>query len=240
MAKVSLAAGDVTSPAASLSIGGITTFSTVDWPGKLAAVCFVTGCPWRCSYCQNRLLWDARPSVPYANLVALMESRRGLLDGVVFSGGEPLGQPGLPAAVHEMREMGFDVGLHTGGAVPARLEEVLPDLSWVGFDVKAPWDVYESITKVRGSGDRARESLALVLGAGVDMEARTTWHPGLLTPDDIAAIARELSRCGVRHWAVQAYRSEGTDGSLPDLRVYPSDVPDEAKSAVPEFEFRLA
>ena len=242
-----VAADDGSSSAASLSIGGITSFSTVDWPGKMAAVAFLTGCPWRCAYCQNRILWDESSATSsWDELVALMESRRGLLDGVVFSGGEPLGQRGLLDAVRAMRDMGFEVGLHTGGAWPRRLEAVLPDLSWVGFDVKAPWDAYERVTMVSGSGEKARQSLEAILAEAaarpadrpLGMEARTTWHPELLSADDLTAIALELGRLGVRHWAVQAYRPQGTDESLPDEKVFQSDVPAAAKRAVEEFEFR--
>lgn len=241
MTENSAAACDLASQAASLSIGGITPFSTVDWPGKLAAVCFLTGCPWRCPYCQNHMLWDASSaSSSWDELLALMGSRRGLLDGVVFSGGEPLAQPGLPAAIRTMRDMGFQVGLHTGGAWPERLEPILPLLSWVGFDVKAPWDAYERVTGVAGSGDRARESLGLLLASGVGMEARTTWHPELLSPEDLTSIATELGRLGVAHWAVQAYRPQGTNGSLPEARVYSFEVPEQARTAVREFEFRRA
>lgn len=182
------AADDASSSAASLSIGGVTPFSTVDWPGKLAAVAFLTGCPWRCPYCQNRLLWEHPvATATWDELRDLMVARRGLLDGIVFSGGEPLGQPGLAAAVHEMHDIGFAVGLHTGGAWPERLRAILPELAWVGFDVKAPWDAYERVTRMAGSGGRARESLEALLESGIDMEARTTWHPSLLSPDSTSS-----------------------------------------------------
>ena len=96
------------------------------------------------------------------------------------------------------------------------------------------------MTDVPGSGERARESLDAILAAGVDMEARTTWHPALLTPDDIAAIGRDLAARGVRSWAVQAYRSVGTTGELPDETVYPSDVPADLPSLFETYEFRRA
>ena len=67
-------------------------------------------------------------------MLAWLQNRRGLLDGVVFSGGEPTLQPGLEAAAGQVRELGFRVGLHTAGSAPAALREVLPLLDWVGFD----------------------------------------------------------------------------------------------------------
>ena len=79
-----------------------------------------------------------------------------------------------------------------------------------------------------------------MLAAGVELEARTTWHPALLTADDIATIGRDLAARGVRTWAVQAYRSVGTTGELPDETVYPSDVPADLPPLFEHYEFRRA
>ena len=101
--------------------------STTDWPGKLAAVIFLQGCPWRCVYCHNDAILDPKaPGImPWCEVVKFLERRRGLLDGVVFSGGEPLIDAALPDAVKAVRAMGFAIGLHTGGAWPKRLAALL-------------------------------------------------------------------------------------------------------------------
>jgi pyruvate formate lyase activating enzyme len=224
-----------------IRIGGITPFTTVDWPGRLAAVAWLAGCPWRCPYCHNHGMWtEAAAQYDLADLLRFLEGRRGLLDGVVFSGGEPLAQPGLGHAMGQVRELGFEVALHTAGAYPERLRQVLPELSWVGFDVKAPWDRYDDITHAPDSGVAARTSLQMVLDAGLPMEARTTWHPSLLTPDDLTAIALQLAELGVPAWRVQAYRAEGTTGQLPAETVYPHDVPAQAQAAIADYAFRRA
>ena len=224
-----------------IRIGGITPFTTVDWPGHLAAVAWLAGCPWRCPYCHNHGLWtEAAAQYDLADLLAFLQGRRGLLDGVVFSGGEPLAQPGLPHAIAQVRALGFEVALHTAGAYPERLAQILPDLSWVGFDVKAPWERYDAITRVPQSADPARASLRQILDAGLPMEARTTWHPSLLAPEDLTAIARQLAELGVPAWRVQAYRPDGTTGLLPKETVYPSDVPEAAQSAIADYAFRRA
>lgn len=224
-----------------LRIGGITPFSTSDWPGKLACVAFLAGCPWRCPYCQNPQLQSIEAAtLTDEDLFAFLEQRRGLLDGVVFSGGEPLAQQATIEAAARAHQMGFEVGLHTCGAYPQRLQQILPHLDWVGLDVKAPWDAYDRITRVPGSGDRALASLQLVLDAGVAMEARTTWHPALLSPADIDTIAHDLAARGVHTWAVQAYRPIGTTGELPDETVYPSDLPEGAGALFEHFTFRRA
>ncbi len=224
-----------------LAVGGITAFSTIDWPGKLSCVCFLAGCPWRCAYCQNHILWDASAAhSSWTELEELLKHRKGLLDGVVFSGGEPLMQTALPAAIKRVRELGYAVGLHTGGAIPERLEEVLPYLSWVGFDVKAPWELYEKITHVVGSGAYAQKSLCLLLRSKIELEVRTTWHPALLSSADIVRIGWSLRMLGVKHWVIQAYRHQGTIGMLPEVSVISADVPEEAKTCVEHFEFRQA
>ena len=225
----------------SLLIGGITPFSTVDWPGKLACVAFLAGCPWRCPYCQNHQLWSfGAASLTHEDLFAFLDQRRGLLDGVVFSGGEPLAQEATVEAAHQAREMGFEVGLHTCGGYPERLERILPYVNWIGIDIKAPWNKYDLITRVAGTGELVQASLSATLDAGIPMEARTTWHPALLSPADIASIARDLAARGVDTWAVQAYRSIGTTGELPNETVYPSDMPQGIADLFEHFEFRRA
>jgi len=108
-------------------VAGLVKMSTTDWPGKLAAVVFLQGCPWRCVYCHNEAILDPRApgTMEWSEVMAFLRKRRGLLDGVVFSGGEPLIDAALPDAVRAVREMGFAIGLHTGGAWPKRLAALL-------------------------------------------------------------------------------------------------------------------
>ena len=95
-----------------LRVGAITSFTTIDFPGKLAAVAFIQGCPWDCTYCQNPWLRPFKFDPQYEHeswesLIALLSRRKGLLDGVVFSGGEPLSDPALPAAIKAVKSQGF-------------------------------------------------------------------------------------------------------------------------------------
>ena len=194
-----------------LRVGGFVPFTTTDYPGALAAVVFCQGCPWRCGYCQNPHLLPARGAweLDFGEILDLIESRRGLLDAVVFSGGEPTAQSALGPAIRAVRNGGFKVGLHTGGAYPRRLAEWLPEIDWVGIDVKAPLVRYEIVTRVPGSGDPAWASLDSVLASGVSYEVRTTVHSTLTPPAALKRLARELSARGVRRWVLQPFRSTG-------------------------------
>ena len=194
-----------------LRVGGFEPFTSTDFPDALSAVIFCQGCPWRCGYCQNPHLIPARSDdeQDFARILAWLPSRRGLLDAVVFSGGEPTAQPELAAAIDAVRALGFAVGLHTGGAYPRRLAQVLPKLDWAGFDVKAPFAHYGAVTGVPGSGSNALDSLDLVRDAGIPHEVRTTVHPGLTPPEAMEQLALELAARGVVRWVLQPFRPTG-------------------------------
>ena len=194
-----------------LRVGGLTPLSTTDWPGMLAAVVFCQGCPWRCRYCHNPGLIPARgqSEISWADVLLFLRRRQGLLDGVVFSGGEPTLQASLPDAMREVRALGFRVGLHTGGMYPDRLEALLPLVDWVGLDVKAPFADYARITGAAGSGGRALAGLQSILASGVAHEVRTTVHPALLHDAEVAGLAHDLAVRGVKRYVIQAFRSQG-------------------------------
>ncbi len=194
-----------------LRLGGLTPLTSIDFPGRLAAVLFCQGCPWRCGYCHNPALLDATQlgTVPWAQVRAFLQRRRGLLDGVVFSGGEPTLQAALPDAVGQVRALGFETALHTGGMYPDRLAALLPQLDWVGLDIKGPWRRIDAITRSRHGAARVQASLRHLLASGVAHECRTTWHPGLFSIDELQQLADELAMLGVRHWALQECRSPG-------------------------------
>lgn len=194
--------------ATELRVGGLARLSSCDWPGELAATIFCQGCAWSCPYCHNPSLqrMQSNVQIPWESVRKFLLSRRGLLDGVVFSGGEPTLQPALLAAVQEVRAMDYRVGLHTAGIVPERFAELLPLLDWVGFDVKAPFDSYARITGVANSGENALKSLRSLLASGIASEVRTTVHPVLLNMEAIMALKQILLKLGVANFVVQRYR----------------------------------
>lgn len=216
-ARPPAAAGD-------LAIAGLVPLSTVDWPGRLVATVFCQGCPWRCAYCHNQAILDPRTpgSVPWTDLTRLLSRRRGLLDAVVFSGGEATTQHALVPAARAVRAAGFAVGLHTGGAFPGRLRELLgfdaagcrgePLVDWVGFDVKASAPTYDATVGRRHAWASAERSLHLLLESGVDHELRMTVTPALLghVPD----VVRTVADAGGRALVLQRARAEGAPSAF--------------------------
>ncbi len=194
-----------------IRVGGIAPLTTIDFPGRLAAVLFLQGCPWRCDYCHNPHLLPPRGAagIEWTAALAFLRRRRGLLDGVVFSGGEPTLQRSLPSAIAQVRGQGYRVALHTGGMYPDRLRTFLPQLDWIGLDIKAPQHLYDTITHRRHSGRTTALALHHVLDSGVAYECRTTWHPGLFPEIELQRLADELAQAGVKHWTLQECRLDG-------------------------------
>lgn len=236
--------GGVPPSSPALKVGGITPFTATDFPGRLSAVIFVQGCPWRCGYCHNPHLQPRTAESPLAweDIRAFLARRMGLIDAVVFSGGEPTMDPGLEAAMREVRESGFQIGLHSGGTHPKRLRQVLPLVDWIGLDIKATSAGYEAVTRVRGSGVPAFESLRAVLESEVDHEIRTTIHPHLHDEDEIRTLARQLARMGVTRYALQVFRATGCqDADLNGMRftAYPgAGLVAELEALFPSFTLR--
>lgn len=198
-------------------MGGLTPFTSIDFPGQLAAVVYLQGCPWRCAYCHNAHLLDsgAATQTGWDEVLEFLQLRRGLLDAVVFSGGEPTAQTALLEAVHEVRALGFRTGLHTSGGYPGRLARVLSAFDWVGLDIKALPEDYAVLTGVADSGRRAFESLRQVLDSGVSHEIRVTVHERLLPPSKLGRLLQLLHDCGVDQPVLQRCRSESMlDSSL--------------------------
>lgn len=191
------------------AIGGLVPYSSVDWPGQLAAVVFIGGCPWRCDYCHNPHLQQRHIRYDWAQLLAWLPSRRGLLDAVVFSGGEPLSERQLPAMLNDVRALGFRLALHTAGIYPDRLAPILPLLDWVGLDIKSDAAGYDTLTGRGSSHIPVQRTLALLLASEVPFECRTTWHPSWLSEDRLLALAHTLADQGVGNYALQPVREGG-------------------------------
>ena len=226
-----------------LPVAGLTPLTTIDFPGELAAVIFLQGCPWRCGYCQNGELLARKPAglLDWTEILAWLKTREGLLDAVVFSGGEPTLHRGLEAAIVQVKSLGYKVGLHTAGIYPERLKLLLPLLDWVGLDIKSARRDYQRITGVRGSARRAWKSARYLLDSGVAHEIRTTVHPDMLNQQQVSRLADELLDLGAHRFVIQQCVLKGClDESR---RVSHARKPDEfflhqLGSSFPHFEVR--
>lgn len=197
-----------------MRICGLQKLSMVDYPGKLAATVFTGGCNLRCPFCHNALLvtrLDETPEIPEQEVLDFLASRRGLLDGVVLSGGEPLLQPGAAEFLKKVRELGFSVKLDTNGCYPAPLADILARglADYVAMDIKNSPERYGE-TVGRSGLDLApfRESVSFLLSGAVDYEFRTTVVRELHDGDSFRAIGPWLS--GARRYYLQSFVDRDT------------------------------
>jgi pyruvate formate lyase activating enzyme len=147
----------------------------------------------------GQIAWD--------EVMSLLQRRLGLLDGVVFSGGEPTRQAALSQAVDQVRSFGYGIALHTAGAYPQRLEQLLDRLDWVGLDIKADAAIYPLVTGRKNSAERAFAALQLVLRSGVDHEVRITVDPTVHTASKLRQLLDDLAQRGVQTIVLQPMRS---------------------------------
>ena len=196
-------------------IGGLRSCSFIDFPGRLSAVIFLRGCNLRCPYCHNLGLLDAEgPSMGLEELVAFLSSRRGLLDGVVISGGEPTLWPGLRSLIEAVRALGYEVKLDTNGTRPEVLSELIGDglLDYVALDLKDDPAAYAGWLGMREDPEVLARSLDIVKASGVDHELRTTVVPSRHDDEVLGRMARWAAGC--RRWILQPCRANADVSSM--------------------------
>lgn len=197
-----------------LQIGGMVPFTAVDYPNHLAAVIFCQGCCWRCSYCHNPTLQSfcQASSFTWEKILTFLDARKNILDAVVFSGGEPLLQPGILDAISCIKQRGFKVGLHTGGSQIPRLKQALTLIDWIGMDIKAPSLKYDQITGIKNSFGKIPEAIFHVIESKINYEFRTTVDPQILNFEDIWAIAIMLAQKKASTFVLQTlHRGDTTE-----------------------------
>lgn len=192
-----------------MMIGGFEPFSLIDYPGRIAAVVFTQGCNFRCPFCHNGSLISPRDgSEDVESLLKSLVGRRGKLDAVVVSGGEPTLQPDLAGFLALVRSMGFLVKIDTNGSRPSVLRSLIDQglLDYVAMDVKAPIHKYSRLAGVEVDVESLRESVALIASSGIAHEFRTTHVEALLDDQDLAEIRAGLPRASSHR--IQRFRPE--------------------------------
>lgn len=194
-------------------LSGVQPFTQLDFPGRLACIAFLPGCNFRCGYCHNpefvlteRLVKTAESWIDGEVFLSFLDRRRGLLDGVVISGGEPTLHAGLPDFIREIRNRGFQVKLDTNGSLPEVLGPLLHDhlLDYVAMDVKTSLEQYPELASACIRPSAIRESIDLIKELAPDYEFRTTMIPKCHGRKEIAGLL-ELVR-GSKRYALQAFR----------------------------------
>ncbi len=178
-----------------MRIGGLMKLTLLDYPGRVACTVFLEGCNFRCPFCHNSHLAEARSEdfIAEEDFFAFLEKRKGVLDGVCVSGGEPLMSDDVIAFLQKIKDMGYNIKLDTNGSYPKRLEKIigLGLCDYVAMDIKNSFDKYGLTTGIESVNvDLVCESIELLKKSEIPHEFRTTVVKEFHEPCDLGEIAR--------------------------------------------------
>ncbi|GAB6104414.1 anaerobic ribonucleoside-triphosphate reductase activating protein [Blautia glucerasea] len=193
-----------------MKIYGLNKTTLLDYPGKVAATIFLGGCNFRCPFCQNSSLVlnpSAQPEIPVKEVLSFLKKRKGILDGVCITGGEPTLSPDLPELLQEIRTLGYPIKLDTNGTHPALLKTLTEQnlIQMTAVDIKACPDNYPALCGlVHPELDAVKETVEFLKNGTLDYEFRTTVIRELHSKKDFIEIGQWLT--GAKAYYLQAYR----------------------------------
>ncbi len=196
-----------------MTIGGLQKLTLLDFPGRTACTVFTPGCDFRCPYCHNAALVtraQEQETMPQEEFFRFLSKRKGLLDGVAITGGEPTLQPGLEDFIGRVKSEGFLVKLDTNGTRPDVVRRLIDSglVDYIAMDVKAAPENYDKVTGGRCPDiGPVRESVSLIMEGRTDYEFRTTLVKGLHTIDDMTGIGPWIS--GAKRYFLQNFKDSG-------------------------------
>lgn len=217
-----------------MTIGGLQKLTLIDYPGKLAATVFLTGCNFKCPWCYSSELVlpekiKKQPKISEKEFFEFLKDRKGLLEGCVLCGGEPTINKDLPKFAKKIKKMGFCLKLDTNGSNPKMLRKLIDDnlIDYVAIDVKYPKKRYSRPEEIE-------ESLEILKQGRIDYECRTTVIPTILIKEDVLEIAKWIS--GAKKYYLQNFRPEKTiDPKFERIKPYPEKELLEIQKAISPF-----
>ncbi len=210
-------------------IGGLQKFSLLDYPDHIAAIIFTQGCNFRCQFCYNPMLvkpgytggkvsnkpsvgdgqgQKGHPLITEDDLFAFLDKRKGKLNAVVITGGEPTLHQDLPEFIIKIRKLGYKIKLDTNGTNPNMIKDLINRrlIDYIAMDIKGPLDKYEKVTGVKTDLMKIKESITIIMKSGLPYEFRTTVVPDLIGLKDIASIGKLIK--GASKWYLQVFKSD--------------------------------
>jgi pyruvate formate lyase activating enzyme len=178
-----------------MKIGGIQKTSLLDYPDIISAIVWTIGCNFRCPFCYNKeiVLGNVKP-ISEKEVFSFLEMRKGMLEGLVITGGEPLIQKDISDFCKDVKKLNYLIKIDTNGTNPEKLEELIEKnlVDYVAMDIKASKKKYDKLTNTKVNIKKIEESIKILQNSNIDYEFRTTFVPKLLTKDDIIEIAKWL------------------------------------------------
>ena len=192
--------------------GGLQKQSLIDFPGKISCVLFTSGCNFTCPYCHNPDLARGRikqpPALKEERIYDFLEKRKGFLDGVVISGGEPTLHRDLSTLCRNIRKMGYPIKLDTNGSRPEVVERLIQDRSvdYIAMDIKTDPSAYPREISCNEDTTNILESIALVMAADISYDFRTTCVKPFVDRPIVDKISHAIQ--GAACYVLQQFKNE--------------------------------
>lgn len=191
-----------------MRLGGLQECSLIDYPGHICAIVFTIGCNFRCPYCHNpELVDETAEEISEEDFFKFLKKRKGRLDAVTITGGEPTMHDDLILFIKKIKELGFKVKLDSNGTKPSIIKQVQDEklVDYIAMDIKAPLAKYEATIARPVDIKAMRESMDLLMSGDVPYEFRTTVIKSLLPPEDLEQIGKEIA--GANNYYLQKFVS---------------------------------
>lgn len=229
-----------------MKIGGLQKTTLIDYPGKIACTVFLIGCNFRCPFCYNRELVlpneiKKQPKIPEKTLFSFLKERKGLLEGVCLTGGEPTINKKLPTFIKKIKKLGYFVKLDTNGSNPLMLKNLINKklIDYVAMDIKAPKEKYSQVVGLLDCWNvrmlkNIEKSIEILKEGKIDYEFRSTIIPALHNKKDIIKIVRWIR--GTKTYYLQQFRPEKTiNPKFEKMKPYPQEYLFEIRNAIAPF-----
>jgi len=222
-------------------VGGLQKLTLIDFPGRLAATIFLTGCNFRCPFCYSSELVlpekiKKQPKISQKELFKFLKERKKLIDGVVICGGEPVISKGLIPLIKKIKKMGFLVKLDTNGSNPEMLKKLIDSelIDYVAMDIKGPKENYSKFTGVKVDIKKIQKSIDILKAGKIEAEFRSTIVPSLHAREDVIAMAKWIR--GAKKYYLQNFRPEKTiDPKFEKVKPYPEEFLLEIQKVISPF-----
>ena len=233
-----------------MQIGGLQKLTLIDYPGRLAAVVFLSGCNFRCPWCYSAELVlpgkiKLQPKISMEDFFNFLKERQKVLDGIVICGGEPTINEELPDFISKIKKLGYLVKLDTNGSNPKMLKRLISLplngsslIDYIAMDIKAPIGVKDKYKQAIGGVkidlDKIKKSIEIIKNSGLDYEFRMTVVPGVQTREDIIQAAKDISPA--KKFYLQNFQAEKTiDPEFKKIKPYSREFLLEIQKIIPPF-----
>jgi len=192
-----------------MKIGGFQKTSLLDYPDRISAIVWTVDCNFKCPFCYNKNLVDGNVELFNEDeVLSFLKKRKGLLEALSISGGEPFLQKDILDFTSKVKKLGYLVKIDTNGTFPERLKELIDKklVDYVSMDIKAPKNKYSNLAGIKANLKKIEQSIEIIKNNAPDYEFRTTFVPDLLKKEDIIEIAKWLE--GSKRFYLQQFKSD--------------------------------